>query len=54
VLLVYFVILLILIGGGSYVVPNVSAEIGHMIQELPKAVTKVSKEWGPVFDEKNA
>jgi len=52
VLLVYFVILLILIGGGSYVVPNVSAEIGHMIQELPKAVTKVSKEWGPVFDEK--
>mgnify|MGYP003683629063 FL=1 len=52
VLLVYFVILIVLIGGGSYVVPNVSAEMGHMIQELPKAVTKVSKEWGPVFDEK--
>ncbi|MBT5794218.1 MAG: AI-2E family transporter, partial [Deltaproteobacteria bacterium] len=52
VLQVYFVILLVLIGGGSYVVPNVSAEMGHMIQELPKAVTKVSKEWGPVFDEK--
>ena len=52
VLQVYFVILLVLIGGGSYVVPNVSAEIGHMIQELPKAVTKISKEWGPVFDEK--
>jgi predicted PurR-regulated permease PerM len=46
------VILIVLIGGGSYVVPNVSAEMGHMIQELPKAVTKVSKEWGPVFDEK--
>ena len=52
VLLVYCVILIVLIGGGSYVVPNVSAEMGHMIQELPKAVTKVSKEWGPVFDEK--
>jgi len=52
VFLVYFVILIVLIGGGSYVVPNVSAEMGHMIQELPKAVTKVSKEWGPVFDEK--
>ena len=52
VLLVYFLILIVLIGGGSYVVPNVSAEMGHMIQELPKAVTKVSKEWGPVFDEK--
>ena len=52
VLLVYFVILIVLIGGGSYVVPNVSAEMGHMIQELPKAVTKVSKEWGPFFDEK--
>ena len=52
VLLVYFVILLVLIGGGSYVVPNVSAEMGHMIQELPKAVTKISKEWGPFFDEK--
>ena len=52
VLQVYFVILIVLIGGGSYVVPNVSAEIGHMIQELPKAVTKISKEWGPVFDEK--
>ena len=52
VLQVYFVILLVLIGGGSYVVPNVSAEIGHMIQELPKAVTKISKEWGPVFDKK--
>jgi predicted PurR-regulated permease PerM len=52
VLQIYFVILLVLIGGGSYVVPNVSAEIGHMIQELPKAVTKISKEWGPVFDEK--
>ena len=52
VLLVYFVILIILISGGSYVVPNVSVEMGHMIQELPKAVTKVSKDWGPVFDEK--
>ena len=52
VLLVYFLILIVVIGGGSYVVPNVSAEMGHMIQELPKAVTKVSNEWGPVFDEK--
>ena len=52
VLLVYFVILLVLIGGGSYVVPKVSAEMGHMIQEFPKAVTKISKEWGPVLDEK--
>ena len=51
-MMVYLVILFILIGGGSYVVPNVSAEMGHMIQELPKAVTKISKEWGPVFDEK--
>ena len=52
VLLVYFVILLVLIGGGSYVVPKVSAEMGFMIQEFPKAVTKISKEWGPVLDEK--
>ena len=44
VMMVYLVILFILIGGGSYVVPNVSAEMGHMIQELPKAVTKISKE----------
>ena len=52
VLMVYLVILFVLIGGGSYVVPNVSAEMVHMIQELPKAVTKISKEWGPIFDEK--
>lgn len=52
VLLVYLVILLVLIGGGSYVVPNVSAEMGRMIQEFPKAVTKLSEEWGPVLDEK--
>ena len=43
VLLVYFVILLVLIGGGSYVVPKVSAEMRDMIQEFPKAVTKISK-----------
>ena len=52
VLLVYFVILVVLIGGGSYVVPKVSAEMGSMIQEFPKAVTKISKKWGPVLDEK--
>ena len=52
VLLVYLVILLVLIGGGSYVIPNVSAEMGRMIQEFPKAVTKLSEEWGPVLDEK--
>ena len=52
VLLVYLVILLVLIGGGSYVIPNVSAEMGRMIQEFPKAVTKLSEDWGPVLDEK--
>ena len=52
VLLVYLVILLVLIGGGSYVIPNVSAEMGRMIQEFPKAVTKLSQDWGPVLDEK--
>ena len=52
VLLVYFVILLVLIGGGSYVVPKVSSEMGIMIREFPKAVTKISKEWGPILDEK--
>ena len=52
VLLVYLVILLVLVGGGSYVIPNVSAEMGRMIQEFPKAVTKLSEEWGPVLDEK--
>ena len=52
VLLVYFVILFILIGGGSYVVPKVSSEMGDMIREFPKAVTKISKDWGPVLEEK--
>ena len=52
VLLVYLVILLVLIGGGSYVIPNVSAEMGRMIQEFPKAVTKLSEDWGPVLDDK--
>ncbi len=52
VLLVYLIILLVLVGGGSYVIPNVSAEMGRMIQEFPKAVTKLSEEWGPVLDEK--
>ena len=52
VLLVYLVILLALIGGGSYIIPNVSAEMGRMIQEFPKAVTKLSEDWGPVLDEK--
>ena len=51
VLLVYLVILLVLVGGGSYVIPNVSAEMGRMIQEFPKAVTKLSEDWGPVLDE---
>jgi Predicted permease len=52
VLLVYLVILMVLIGGGSYVIPNVSAEMGRMIQEFPKAVTKLSEDWGPILDEK--
>jgi len=52
VLLVYSVILFILIGGGSYVVPKVSSELGVMIREFPKAVTMLSKEWGPILDEK--
>ena len=52
VLLVYLVILLVLVGGGSYVIPNVSAEMGRMIQEFPKAVTKLSEDWGPILDEK--
>jgi len=52
VIIVYLVILLVLVGGGSYVIPNVSAEMGRMIQEFPKAVTKLSEEWGPVLDEK--
>jgi len=52
ILLVYFVILFVLIGGGSYVVPKVSSEMGDMIREFPKAVTKISKEWGPILEEK--
>ena len=52
VLLVYAVILFVFIGGGSYVVPKVSSEMGVMIKEFPKAVTKISKEWGPILDEK--
>jgi len=52
VLLVYLVILFVLVGGGSYVVPKVSSEMGIMIREFPKAVTKISKEWGPILDEK--
>ena len=49
VLLVYFVILVVLIGGGSYVVPRVSAEMGSMIQEFPKAVTNIIKKMGTDF-----
>ncbi|GIT03573.1 MAG: hypothetical protein CM1200mP28_08320 [Deltaproteobacteria bacterium] len=44
----YLVILLVLVGGGSYVIPNVSAEMGRMIQEFPKAVTKLSED-GDLF-----
>ena len=52
ILFVYLVILFVLVAGGSYVVPKVSSEMGVMIREFPKAVTKISKEWGPILDEK--
>ena len=50
VLLVYSVILFVLIGGGSYVIPKVSSEMGIMIREFPKAVTTISKKWIPILD----
>mgnify|MGYP001192092966 CR=1 FL=1 len=52
VLLVYSVILFVLIGGGSYVVPKVSSEMGVMIREFPKALTTISRKWIPILDEK--
>ena len=47
VILVYLGILVILIGGGTYVVPKVSAELAKMVGQIPQTVSKLTHVWVP-------
>ncbi len=47
VILVYLLILLALMGGGTYIVPRVTTEMGRLIEEFPKAVTTLTQQWIP-------
>lgn len=52
VLLLYLIILLVLTGGGMYLVPRVSLEISRMVQEVPGRVGSLAEEWAPVIEER--
>jgi len=47
VIFVYIIILGALIGGGSYLIPNLSNEITQMIKEMPQAINQASNTWLP-------
>ena len=47
VILVYLGILVILIGGGTYVVPKVSIELAKMVGQIPQTVSQLTQEWVP-------
>ena len=52
VLFVYIIILCALIGGGSYLIPNLSIEITQMIKEMPQALDQASKTILPEFNKR--
>ena len=52
VILVYVVILGTLIGGGSYLIPNLYNEITQMLREMPRAINQTSQTWLPFINEK--
>ena len=45
--MVYLLILMALIGGGTYLLPRVTAEMGRLIEEFPRAVTTLTRQWIP-------
>lgn len=52
VIVIYIIILGALIGGGSYLVPNLSNEITIMLKAWPQAINQSSEKWMPVINEK--
>ncbi len=52
VIVVYLVILGTLMGGGAYLIPNLSNEITLMVKELPQAINQNSEKWMPIINEK--
>ena len=52
VIMVYLLILLALIGGGTYLLPRVTAEMGRLIEEFPRAVTTLTRQWIPEINRK--
>lgn len=51
VLIVYLVILTVLFGGGSIMVPKVYNEMESMVKELPQAAQLMSETWTPVVND---
>ena len=47
VILVYLGILVILVGGGTYVVPRVTSELAKMVGQIPQRVSMITHEWVP-------
>ena len=47
VILIYLLILFILSSGGSYLIPRVTAEMGRLTEEFPKAVSTFNQQWIP-------
>ncbi|MBF0279789.1 MAG: AI-2E family transporter [SAR324 cluster bacterium] len=52
VIFVYVVILGTLIGGGTFMLPNLSNEITLMLREMPEAINQNSEKWLPIINEK--
>ena len=52
VILIYLLILFILISGGSYLIPRVTAEMGRLTEEFPKAVSTLNDQWIPEINRK--
>ncbi len=52
VIIVYIVMLGALIGGGSYLIPNLSNEITQMLKEMPRAINQSAQTWLPVINER--
>jgi len=52
VVLIYLLLLFILIAGGSYLIPRVTAEMGRLTKEFPKAVSTLNEQWIPEINRK--
>ncbi|MBF0289352.1 MAG: AI-2E family transporter [SAR324 cluster bacterium] len=52
VILIYTIICSTLVGGGSYLIPNLSNEITLMLKELPQVMNEASQEWLPTINKK--